>query len=159
MKTKNLIAAVLLILSVGFASCKDEDVIPHNAECGIFNFTEAEFVSWCIVPNVVSRNSVNMMRIENHTQKTLSFGTSFSLEYFNKNEWIPIQLHGAMWEKILLGFLSGEVSERYTDLYSFVKKYNNAKKGKYRVVRQYDLNNFPNDFLDIFTLYAEFIVK
>jgi len=137
-----------------------------SAECGIFNLTETEFVSWCIVPNVVSENSENIIRLENRTEKTLRFWIGYSLEYFNGNYWEDVLGDEVGFPGLDESLASGEITEGGASfLYRWVQEFNNSKKGKYRLVReQYSLlsdYNFGfNSETDVrFSLYAEFIVE
>jgi len=151
MKIKNLFTVVLLILSVEFAFCNDK-----NAECGKFILTETEFVSWCITPNVVSENSENIEILENRTERELAFGTSVFLEYFNGNDWENVHINVEILSVVMV-IDANEVDESNGNFYWFVREFNNSKKGKYRVVRQYTLLDDRRS-VD-FTLHAEFVVE
>jgi len=168
MKTKSLFAAILLILTVGFSSCNDKDVTPPlpSAECGVFNLTETQFVSWCVVPNVVSENSENSIRLENRTEKTLKFWVLHSLEYFNGSYWEDIFGDNVSFPGMVDDLAPGEITEiTISSLYSWIQEFNNGKKGKYRLARDsYRLlsdSSFGfNPETDVmFTLYAEFYVE
>ncbi|MDR1761930.1 MAG: hypothetical protein LBR55_05715 [Bacteroidales bacterium] len=96
-----------------------------------------------IIPKEVSINSENKLRIENHTKSDVSYGTEFSLEYFNETQWTEILLNN-MWEDIGINLKAGEMKETPINLYS-----NDAKKGKYRIMKTIGNNR----------VYAEFEVK
>jgi hypothetical protein len=36
----------------------------------------------CILPDLVTENSVNVLRMENYTKITMGYGEVFSMEYF-----------------------------------------------------------------------------
>ena len=158
MKTKNLIAAVLLILTVGFASCEDKN---KDVVC----FSETELVSWSIVPNVVSENSEEKNKIENRTQRLLTFYAPFSVQYFDGKNWVcaetrPVNIH---WVGDRFDIASGKTLENDAYLYNWLNFISNSvEKGKYRIVRQFHLQSGVefNPETDItFNLYAEFIVE
>ena len=162
MKTKFI--SIALLLTVITAGCNKQANADYTIECGKFYITETEFVSWCIVPPVVSENSENMQILVNHTERVLRFGEIFSLDYFHKGEWIPLDLTNQHWLEIYNGIRPGETLEGYanTMLLYFVKKYNNSKKGKYRMGRSYSVysvGNPGNMYEFSFILYAEFVIK
>jgi len=138
--------------------------------CGKFNLTETEFVSWCVVPYEVSRNSENKLILENNTERVLRWDASFSMEYFDKNEWSPVQLKNISWVDVAYFLLPGETFElptlaydRYgsVNLYSLVKNFNNSQKGKYRIGREYEVYSYQPErpFEFVIKSYAEFVVK
>jgi len=45
----------------------------------------------CIIPDVVTENSVNVLRMENFTKLTMGYGEDFTMEYFNNNSWQKIE--------------------------------------------------------------------
>jgi len=163
MKTKNLFAVILLMFAVGFASCKKENN-SFSSECGKFYLTETEFVSFRIVPNVVSANSTNIEKFENHTQKLLRFYPSFTIvEYFNGKSWQEILVDALVsWDFVINYIVPSETFERNIDLHWWVRYFNDSKKGKYRVVRRFQLqsNTTPCLRTDVaFRLYTEFYVE
>jgi len=165
MKTKKLFTVVLLMLAIGFSSCRERE-IPVYPDCGVFNLTATQFVSWCVFPNVVSENSENTVRLENHTGKTLIFWIGYSLEYFNGKYWEDVYRGDITFPAIDDDLAPGEITEITTSfLYSRIQHFNNSKKGKYRLVRiQYQLLSDPtfgfNPETDVmFPLYAEFIIE
>jgi len=170
MKTNILKLTAILLMLVGFSACeKETQAVPLIAECGKYYISETEFFSWCVVPYVVSENSENMQVLENRTEIGLTYGNPFSLEYFNGSNWENIPLDGVNWTNIELGLFPDKTTEEYIYLYSLIKKYNNAKKGKYRLIRRYSMHNLffhtgvqiyiMGSYIETITLYAEFIVK
>ena len=171
MKVNVLKFAVILLFFAGvFYSCNDNNTYFGTAECGKFNVTETEFVSWCIVPYEVTRYSVNVQRLENRTEKMLIYDAYFSLEYFSRNKWTSIQLSGVNWEMIGYVLYPYETSEEVISLYSLVNEFNSGKKGKYRIIRNYTLRPclpsgfetapcLPTSIGENITLYTEFIIK
>ena len=138
--------------------------------CEKIYIAENEFISMCVLPYEVTSSSINMLRIANHTKMDLVYGEVFSLEYFHKNEWMPVSLDGVNWTDIGYILYPGNVTEKQIHLY-WLKEYNNNQKGKYRIVRSYRLTPcFPssNDAAPclptnidekVITLYVEFIIK
>jgi hypothetical protein len=45
----------------------------------------------CILPEIVTENSVNVLRMENYTKITMGYGEVFSMEYFYENNWKKIE--------------------------------------------------------------------
>jgi len=164
MKTNVLkFAAILLILARGFSSCENNDVYLGTAECGKFNVTEEEFISWCLEPYVVTRDSENKLILENHTERVLSYCPVYSLDYFYKSEWRPVDLTNQPWLSITYHLGPYETVEGYANtwLLYLVKEYNNSKKGKYRIGKEYRVYSFvpARPFEFSIKLYAEFVIK
>ena len=166
MKTNVLkFTGILLLLTGVFYSCKDNNVYLGTAKCGKFNITETEFVSWCIVPYEVTRNSVNVARLENRTENMLRYGAPFYLEHFNGNSWTPVRLDDVKWVGVEYGLFPNEVSENSIFLYSLISEFNRGRKGKYRIIRRYSMHegfhpNFPwGEYIRSIDLYTEFIIK
>ena len=78
-----------------------------------------------------------------------------------------VQLTDWGWELVGLGLLPGETDEgsRFSQipLYLLVEKFNNSKKGKYRIGRYYTIHSdipmfyYNREFS--FKLYFEFVIK
>ena len=133
----------------------------QSVECEkIFKISDDEFISMQIIPEKVSINSSNVWRMENKTKKFMSYGTPFSLEYLEGNNWKSIQLWD-IWTLNGLGLSAGEATEGQTSLYSIVEEYNNGKKGRYRVIREVSLQSDRMNNADAisFTLCAEFEIE
>ena len=132
----------ILFFFVLFTGCKDkpESLCP----CGKVEINKREYISMCIIPNIVSENSVNKLRIENHTKKAMVYGNPY-MEYFNENKWMPIE-----WDInftcIAYSLHAGESTEWEINLYSLAEKYNDAKKGKYRYIRSLNRYNLTAEF-------------
>ena len=165
MKNNLIFVALMLILS-GANSCssKNETSVEYTVEYEKIYISETEYVLWSVVPYKVSKKSENRLILENHTERVVQFGEMFSLDYFYKGEWIPLDLTNQSWTDIGSGIRPGETREGYanTMLLYFVKEYNNSKKGKYRMGRLYSVysvGNPGNMYEFSFTLYAEFVIK
>jgi len=151
MKTKIFkFVAFLLILAVNFSACEKKEntivetkKIIEESDCGIIKINENEYIKMQVVPYRISIDMVEKIRIENHTEKVLGYGHSFYIEYFNDGNWERLRtdffvtLEG-------LALLAGETIEyeinavsvsdpNVRSLYSMVGKYNNGKKGIYRI--------------------------
>ena len=116
--------------------------------CGKVEINKKEYIAMCIIPNIISENSVNKLIIENYTKKGLVYDPPFSIEYFNGNQWETLEFD--------FGFTlpaytlhAGKLIEWEINLYSLVERYNDGKKGKYRYVKNVCRYN----------LYAEFEIK
>jgi hypothetical protein len=123
----------LLPFLICLASCFKYNEDNFLCTCGKVEIDKKEYIALCILPDVVTHNSVNYLRIENHTKQNISYGTYFSIEYFNDNNWehIPFPDNWAF-EDILLYTLAGETTEGVTNLYSIVEECNEGKVGRYR---------------------------
>jgi len=117
----------------------------YNPEykCGRIDIKGNEYVTMRVIPEKISINTLHTLRIENHTKGVLNYGTPFSLEYFNGNDWEDIQLDW-MWEQIELGIGAGETIEGEERFHSLPLIYNNQKKGRYRIIKEFSVSyNFP----------------
>jgi hypothetical protein len=94
--------------------------------------------------------------MENHIKGSISYGEDFSIEYLNEDNWETIA-DNLMTQAILYGLQSGiiEVDVPHYPLYSYVEAYNDAKKGKYRLIKPVGLNGRHQEVY----LVAEFEVK
>ena len=140
---------------------KDNDDCFDITNCGKFYINETESFLWCVVPHKVTKDSENRLIIKNHTKRVVRWSSPFSLEYFDEDEWIPIELKNAFWCEVPYSLLPGETRGDCTFftndlLYSLVKEYNNSKKGKYRISRNYSVYHIE---IFSFKVYVEFIVK
>jgi hypothetical protein len=143
---KIIICAVLFatITTVGCNKEKPDALCP----CGKVEINKKEYIAMCIIPDIVSETSVNKLRMENHTKKEMVYGNPFSMEYFNGNQWEKIELD---FNFTLPAYIlhTGKAVEWEMNLYSLAEKYNDAKKGKYRYIKE----------LGKYKLYAGFEVK
>jgi len=144
-KTCFFLLAICLL--TGTACEKEKE---PNSKSGKITISEDEYIVMTILPEMISSNLLNKWIIENHTKNDMIYGTPFSLEYFNKNSWAAIQLD-IEWEDIGLTLLAGKTTEGEINLYSLVEKYNNSKKGKYRIIKNIIFQNIGS-----YNLCAEF---
>jgi hypothetical protein len=139
-----------------FAGC--EKYPDTSCPCGKIEVSKKEYISMCFIPDVVTENSVNKLRMENYTQKRMQFGSFFCLEYFNDNSWEHVDLYDLAFTDKYAGVTSGTAEESdWTFLYQFVEKYNNGKKGKYRIIKNIDL--YEKKSMNVHSLIAEFEIK
>ena len=119
--------------------------VPEEAEpvcIGRYEIGEDEYITMQVVPDIVSSTSINKWIVENHTSKDITYGTPFSMAYFDVNEdkWIRIKFD-FFFEDIAYVLDAGATFDRYpglvasemNPLYALVKKYNGEKQGKYRI--------------------------
>ena len=144
-----IMAAILLILAGSF-SCKEKEDTKrvYSTKEGRIDINENEFIIMRLLPESAPINSSMKLIIENHTKEDLIYGSEFSIEYFNKNNWKEIRLD-IMWTDIGIITFAGETSEEEINLYSLVKKHSKWKNGKYRIIK----------ILYKQKLYAEFEIK
>jgi len=137
-----LISVFLLILAGIYSACKEKEEDTrevYSIKEGRFDLNENEFVAMRILTEEGTNNSSSILRIENHTEKTLQYGREYSLEYLNGNNWESIPLRDVLWELIGLGLSADETTEDKIYLLSMVKAYNNGKKGRYRLTKDFSL--------------------
>jgi len=129
-------------------------------DCGKVEIEKKDYIAMCVLPREVTINSENYLRIENHTRNILGYGHDFSLEYFDENNWVSIQLD-ILWEHILLGIDPGKSLGEKVDCFSLIKKYNDSKNGKYRIHKHISLAKDDRMLTHIgsYHLYAEFEIK
>ena len=129
--------------------CKKPDSL---CPCGKIEISKKEYVAMCVLPNVVTANSVNTLRMENYTKKKMVYGPTADLEYFDETNWIPIRslgIGGVVGTYIGLILFANEPREYTLNLYHLIQEYNDSKTGKYRIVRN----------IGDYDLYAEFEFK
>jgi len=83
------------------------------------------------------------------------YGKAFSLEYYSKNNWEPINMGDINWTTIGYILFAGDTNEEQMNLYSLIETYNNGKKGRYRIMK--DVGIFLLN--DRYFLCAEFEIK
>ncbi|MCL1938461.1 MAG: hypothetical protein FWF52_08730 [Candidatus Azobacteroides sp.] len=169
-----IIAAILLISVIIFSACNsflenEGDFSGGNfpkvysAEEGRFDVNETEFVTMKISPESGLINSDVKLIIENHTKGVLMYGTYYSVEYFDKENWMQIHLDNIAFEDIGFSLFVCETVERGFIKLSLIEENNNGKKGRYRVVKHFRLSyNFQDPWREIdsrFDLYIEFEIK
>ena len=121
-----------ITISLSFTSCERSENCNYidGKGCDKVEISKKEFLTMCIVPYEVTANSPSKLIICNHTKKDISY-SYFSMDYFNGNNWVPIEFD-FVFDAALRYLSAGKETELETDLYSLVEKYNNSKKGKYR---------------------------
>jgi len=151
--------AILLMLAGSFSSCSNKDNVntreAYSIKEGRFNMGENEFVTMSVSPEDVFVNSSMKLTIENHSTSELLYTPVFSLEYFDKENWAPVQLDISFED---IGYIL-KVDEKVEGLFYVSEKYFH-RLGKYRIVKSFSLSpNFPFETDSSFYLYAEFEVK
>ena len=115
--------------------------------CGKIEISKKESIAMCIIPDIVTENSVNKLRIENYTKKSIS-DSYYHFEYFHENNWIIIETD-YFFDDMARYIAANTVKEEDMNLFYFVEKYNDSKKGKYRISKELAMGRF----------FAEFEVK
>ena len=145
-----------------FSACTEEDGLSIYAiNEGRFDFNEDEYVTMKIVSEEGTNNTSAFLRIENHTERRFCYGTSYTLQYYDKNNWGPNLLDGQIWFSVCYGLLAGETDERI-NIIPDIKIYNNNKKGRYKLTTPFDFPlNSPAEMGDWIygILSIEFEVK
>ena len=146
-----------------FSACSEEDDLRiYSIQEGRFDLNEDEYVTMQIITEEGINNLSAFLRIENHTERRLGYDLSFTLEYYNKNNWEHDLLNGFEWEKIGCGLFNGETEEK-VNIVQFVKTYNKNKKGRYKITKQFDLTSDwfsgSGDMIGGIILSVEFEVK
>ena len=140
---KHILTAIILFFSFLFTSC--EKYPDSLCPCGKVEISKKEYIAMCILPDIVSENSVNKLRIENHTKKDVTYGAHFYMEYFFEDKWSPIA-----WDFYFtdIGYIlySYKSIEWEMNLYSLAEKYNDTKKGKYRIIKNVGKCNLVAEF-------------
>ena len=151
---------LFIVITSCIASCYKES--NFLCDCGKIEINKKEYIAMCIIPEEVTANSKNYLRIENHTKNIMNYLADFSMEYFNENNWVPIDLGitldgGTIFitETNINVVLAGETEENEIRLsfYWLIENYNNSLKGRYRISKTVavDKKNYG--------LVAEFEVK
>jgi len=138
--------------------CAEFEVVDDDvSECGRIDINENEYIAMQVVPDKVSSSSTNKWIMSNQTEESMSYGTVFFLEYLNENVWTPIQMNDIVWTLPLFEQYAGTALEvqsfsllsiegyYFVDLYSLLEHYNDAKKGKYRIIKKVDHSNIRYD--------------
>ena len=142
---KYIFTIAILFFFILFIGCKEkpESLCP----CGKVEINKKEYISMCIIPDIVSENSVNKLRMENHTKKDMMYDC-FRIAYFNDGNWEPIQ-DSTICDKMARYVNAGEALEHEVNLYSDIDRFDCPQKGKYRISR----------LIGKYYLYAEFEIK
>lgn len=105
-------------------------VIPQNRQTGVAMVPNERFFKMDISPDTfyISVNSINL-KVFNHSDDTASFGSFFSLEYFNQSI--------LLWENALPENLVSDLILRQIiphDCYDYeISLFDNKRPGKYKV--------------------------
>jgi hypothetical protein len=148
-----LLFATIATILIGCHKYNEDNFI---CKCGKVEINKKEYVTMCIIPDIVSENSVNKLRIENHTKKNIIYENPFSIEYFNGNDWNSVEFDFSF-TLPLYTLKVGKAIEWNMSLYSLIEKYNDGKKGKYRYIKKVNLAIYPDPLSHY--LYAEFEIK
>ena len=147
MKKHILKLTVLLLL---FSAC--EKYPKTLCPCGKIEISKKEYIAMCVVPDVVTANSVNRTRIENYTKYQMDNIDDIHLEYFNNDYWENVHFQrvinsayhhlpaGALFEGVEYIQTNG-----WLNYYSLIEKYNDSKQGKYRIIKNVTLLDGSRD--------------
>jgi hypothetical protein len=106
-------------------------------ECGTLNVNDDSFVTMQVIPEKVSINTDNIrLIINNHTKEDIIYGTEFSLDYFDGQTWISVNLD-ILFENI--GYILKPNESREQVLYLFPKYC--TERGKYRIKKHLTLTD------------------
>jgi len=147
MKKAILVLGTLLWLLTCLTSCFKYNETNFLCDCGKVEIDKKEYIAMCVLPEEVTKNSINYLRMENHTKQNLSYGTPYTIEYFNNNNWerIPFPDNWGF-EDILLHIPAGEIKEGITKLYSIVEECNEGITGKYRIIKEIENHSLVAEF-------------
>ena len=120
-------------------SCNKYNGDNFICDCGKIEIDKKEYIAMCVIPQEVTINSGSYLRMENHTNKNMSYGEDFYMEYFNKNQWEPIYFD-FYFTAIGRNTKAGEKTVGLMNLYSLAEEYNNACEGKYRIIKDVSLS-------------------
>ena len=158
-----VIVAFFFVLSNTFSACtaegdelKEDELKVYAINEGRFDLNENEYVTIQIVPT----DSLDLLKIDNHTGGCLIGGIEFSLAYFNDNNWESISID-TEWNLLLIALNAGKTTNIKTDLLSFVQTYNKGKKGRYLLIKEFQLvtDRIEHEFISDVNLGAEFEIK
>ena len=133
------LTAILLF----FTAC--EKYSDAQCPCGKMEVSKKGYISMCIIPEVVTENSVNMLRMENYTKEDLMYDSDFYMEYFHENQWIAMEWNFFFTD---IGYIlcAGNAKEGAMNLHSLAEEYNDSKKGKYRILKEVGRYNLIAEF-------------
>jgi len=142
------------------ANLEEWRLIALGEECSTIGINENEYVTMQFVPEKVSINSSNILRIENRTEGVINYFNPFFLEYFNNNRWERIYLSGN-WTGLGYALVAGETTEEQMNLYSLIEVLNDGKKGTYRIIYEFTISHhFPSHtIVSEFTLCTGFEIE
>ena len=143
--TKFILQFPLLVLSVfvftvTFSACsKEDDISIYAIEEGRFDLNADEYVTM----QIAIEEGTNLLRFENHTEWGF-YGYSYTLQYYNNNNWESDLLQGKIIWSGGYGSHPGETKEYGIDIIPYVKIYNNNKKGMYKLTMIIELFRFSS---------------
>ena len=147
---KKLVFILLAICLTGIACEKKKET---DSGCGKLEINEEEYITMQILPKEVSANSKDTIRFENHTKQEMYADYSFSLEYFDKNCWTPVELENQIDPLIRHICKAGATSNMGGYLYLLIERYD-LKKGRYKIIKEVSLQNVGK-----YNICAEFEIK
>jgi hypothetical protein len=110
----------------------------YQTKEGRLDINEHEFVSMYLSPEICSNNNTPIKWIiKNNSQKSISFGMKYLLEYFDNGIWISLNSNTAF-PDVGLGLFAGKTLEQY--LCNFSPINNSNRTGKYRITKRFTLN-------------------
>jgi hypothetical protein len=135
----------------------DETPSDENLSCGSplsiscankHEISEDEYIMVQIIPDTVSAKSANKWIMENHTSFDMIYGENFWMEYFDGDKWTSIEFD-FMFTCLGIILFSGNTVDlmlHYFQLNLFIlaERYNDSKKGRYRIIRHVTLINLGN---------------
>jgi len=137
------LTALLLILG----GCNKYNEDNFICDCRKTEISKKEYIAMCVVPQEVTANSVNYLRMENHTKKDMIYAC-FRIQYFKDGTWKPIQ-DSTICDAMARYVHAGEALVHEVNLYSYIDRFDCPQKGRYRISRSIGKNY----------LYAEFEIK
>ena len=122
-----------------FKSCGCE---PRTLACrNKVEIGENEYISMRIVPEMVDENEIPTLIFENQTSYIMTYGAFFTLEFFDDTKWMPIVIGNeevdVAWNLWLGLVFPSETREMREHLHFFLLTFNQGKKGKYRIGKQF----------------------
>jgi len=143
---------LFIVITICISSCYKES--NFLCDCGKMEITKRKYIALCVVPEEVTANSVNYLRIENHTREKIEYrhSSGWAIEYFDKDHW-ELVVQFPFTEIGSINILAGETEKRIIDFFALAEEHNKGKKGRYRNIQYATLDNTS------YTLISEFEVK
>ena len=134
---------------------KEEENLPLTKERGVVEVNKSDFLLMQIVPSQISYDTASKFVLVNRTNYELYWNTIITLSYYEKNSWQPVTVNG---DWIDIGYVldpgeifSSEIVAGDMNLYSLVNKFNDGKKGLYRLLKKITIPDMGK-----YDVYAEF---
>ena len=141
--------------TIDFEPVEKDENLPAKRDGGIVEVNQNDFLLMQIVPSQISINSTSKFVLVNYTNYELYWNTIITLEYFEKNIWQPVTVNG---DWIDIGYVlypgeifSNEIVAGEMNMYSLVSKFNDGKKGSYRIFKKITIPEMGK-----YDVYAEF---